>query len=492
MSRMRAVAPLQPRWYWLASIPVLAGLCWVVAGWQTGLLTGLLASIPGLLLLASGVALVLWPGDRQITHFMALGAVLGVPVAVLCVFSLGFLASVAFIALGLASLLVAGHMALVEEPRDPRLPDIDLSPGMAAKAATDEALLAYFIATANLPNGARIDRDHEEIEQATATLEQYGYLDNPAGFHETPGCPEDVEVAPGEGGGQHFEHVQFESRFQARGELPGGQRWLDREANQRMHAWMFRHADGPRPWLICVHGYRMGRPLLDFSLFNIDYLHRRLGLNLLMPVLPLHGPRKAFSRSGSGFLDGNLVDMLHAETQALWDLRRTLAWLRQQHAPQAMGLLGYSLGGYNAALLSAFEDDLDCVIAGIPLTDMADAVWQHLPLLHRRYIETAGISLADARRLLQVVSPLGMNCRVAHDRRFIFAATGDQIVPPEQAHRLWQHWGQPEMHWYQGSHLSVRRERSACQFMTAALGRGGLLPTRESGPARAGRAAGCS
>ena len=52
MTRLRADMPYQPRWYWLAALPVFAGICWLVGGWGAGLLTGLLATVPGSLLLA--------------------------------------------------------------------------------------------------------------------------------------------------------------------------------------------------------------------------------------------------------------------------------------------------------------------------------------------------------------------------------------------------------------------------------------------------------
>ena len=60
------------------------------------------------------------------------------------------------------------------------------------------------------------------------------------------------------------------------------------------------------------------------SLFAPHILHDRYGLNLVLPVLPLHGPRRIGRQSGDHFLDGDLLDLLHAETQALWDLRRTI------------------------------------------------------------------------------------------------------------------------------------------------------------------------
>ena len=80
-----------------------------------------------------------------------------------------------------------------------------------------------------------------------------------------------------------------------------------------------------RPWLVCIHGYQMGRPLIDLSAFRPEWLARQHGLNLLLPVLPLHGPRTRGRRSGDGYLAGDILDTIHAQAQAMWDMRRLLS-----------------------------------------------------------------------------------------------------------------------------------------------------------------------
>src|SRR3546814_4593895 len=63
-----------------------------------------------------------------------------------------------------------------------------------------------------------------------------------------------------------------------------------------------------------------------------------------LPVLPLHGPRSTGWRSGDHYLDGDMTDLVYAESQALWDLRRTLAWLRANESGARVGVYGISLG----------------------------------------------------------------------------------------------------------------------------------------------------
>ena len=56
---------------------------------------------------------------------------------------------------------------------------------------------------------------------------------------------------------------------------------------------------------------------------------------------------------------------MHALTQTAWDIRRLLAWLRDEGA-ERVGITGLSLGGYSTALVASLEDNLECAIAGIP------------------------------------------------------------------------------------------------------------------------------
>ena len=66
-----------PRWPREAWLPLIAGLGWLWVGAQGTVLDFFVCLVPGILLLASGVAELLWAGDRRIVQFAALGGVLG-------------------------------------------------------------------------------------------------------------------------------------------------------------------------------------------------------------------------------------------------------------------------------------------------------------------------------------------------------------------------------------------------------------------------------
>ena len=71
--------------------------------------------------------------------------------------------------------------------------------------------------------------------------------------------------------------------------------------------------------------------------------------------------------------------------------------------------------------------------------------------------------------MLSVSSPLSFPCKVARDRRFIYAGLLDRWVRPGNVHTLWQHWDEPSILWYEGSHLSFPFERSVHAYVDDAL-----------------------
>jgi dienelactone hydrolase len=203
----------------------------------------------------------------------------------------------------------------------------------------------------------------------------------------------------------------------------------------------------------------MGSVGIDLLAFPPDWLHHGLGLNLVLPILPLHGVRKAGRRSGDGFLSGDVLDTIHAEAQSMWDIRKILGWVRSQGDP-AVGVLGYSLGAYNAALLSTLDDRLSCAIAGVPLSESPSVLHRHGSAIELGDIEANGLDVERMTEVMRVISPLVLEPRPPVDRRFIFAAVADRLVPPEQARRLWEHWQRPRIEWYQGAHITFRAHAS--------------------------------
>jgi hypothetical protein len=453
----------QPRWQIEAFIPLVAGFAWIWLGAGAGILGLIVPLVPGILLTASGGAKLLWPGDRRIQEFAALGGVLGVLLAIPGIFVVGLGSALLLMALSAASFVAAGHVAVRQELAFEEVPAVEPSLSLAAQVAVDEALLGTMAVSLPMPAGPASKQIRAEVIDARDLFAERGWIEKPLTYHASPPTVENATLRTREvrvrGGRTAYEHMRFESAYEPHPDEPGRDRWLGYRPNHTAHAWLLRHADPlpggrPRPWLVCIHGYQMGSPMIDIGAFDPRFFHQRLGCNLLLPVLPLHGPRKVGRRSGDGFLAGDVLDSIHAEAQAMWDIGRMVRWVREQEGAEHVGVHGLSLGGYTTALFASVADDLRCAIPGIPATDFARLFWRHGPDLQIRYMEHQGVIHDEVAEVMRVISPLALEPKVPHAHRAIFGGVADRLVPPDQVRDLWRHWDRPEIVWYQGAHVT--------------------------------------
>jgi len=272
------------------------------------------------------------------------------------------------------------------------------------------------------------------------------------------------------GPGLGYEHTTFTSGWEPHPDDPGRDRWLSHEANRTVHAWVSR-APGRdyRSWLVCGHGFGMGaKAWMDLRAFRTPQLHRQ-GINVVVPVLPLHGPRASGRVRGEDLMTIDLVDSLHGMAQATWDVRRLIRWLRETQGAESVGIIGYSLGALVAALVAALENDLACVIAGIPVVDLPDLFRRHSRPHVARLAADYGVLGQAADDVHRVVSPLAMACKVPLEQRYIFAGLADRMSTFGQARRLWLHWDRPRLAAYSGGHVGFLLSGAVRQLMDEAV-----------------------
>ena len=352
------------------------------------------------------------------------------------------------------------------------LPVVFPNPTLAAHALMDQVLVSVFRVIRGLPDVEVFEAIEREVIAALEFYEQNGWLDNPEAFFATPPPLTEVSIRRVEEGERCHERISFDSGYTPPPRAPGGERWRSYTGNDREFALVLRH-DEPRPWLVCVHGSEMGRADIDLRLFRAWHLHEDLGLNVALPVLPLHGPRKRGLPKGVAFPAENLIDNVHATAQAVWDIRRLLSWIRSQEPDSAIGLNSMSLGGYIASLVASLEDGLTCAILGVPVIDLIQVFGYH-----------AGFAADDPRkRVLDLATPIGrmlspvsLSPRVPLQGRFVYSGLADQVVHPRaHAVRIWEHWGRPDVHWYHGGHMSFFRSGPVQEFIDDALIQSGLV-----------------
>ncbi len=308
-----------------------------------------------------------------------------------------------------------------------------------------------------------------EIDDLYELYSKMGYIDDPASFHAAPPPLENPSIRKAWYPTLPYECVSFESGYRPVADDAAGQRWLRHHGNRTAHAWVLRHPEPDRPWLMCLHGLGTGTPWLDFPSFRAARYHRELGFNLIFPVLPLHGPRRDPGVPHGSLLSFELTETIHGMAQSVWDVRRLFAWIREQGANK-VAVHGISMGAYAASLASVYEE-FDVVVAGIPLCDVPRLFTRHSP---RKHLETAARHDALGQRLhdlYRLVTPLLATPRVAPENRFIYAGLADRISTPFQAELLWESWGKPEICWYNGGHVSFFWSRQVDRFVERAVRR---------------------
>ena len=357
---------------------------------------------------------------------------------------------------------------LRREQRYRDVPAVKPSAGLIAEALVDGTFSLGMNLLIGVPESHKVRRGHQELLAMHAFMESNGWFQDPAGYHQSPPPLRAVQRVPKQlslvRGGTSYVELSFESDYTPHPIEPGRERWLAHEDNGTAAAYVLEHEGLGRPWLVCIHGFGMGQASVTIGGMNARWIHEELGLNVLMPVLPLHGPRSSTHVSGGELLQPEYANIIQLFAQAVWDLRRLLDWLRgRTNAP--IGLYGISLGGYTAALASAFIDDLACVVSGIPAVDFTSLARDNEPWTYKAY---GGQFRNDWNLLSHVmypVSPLTFEPRLERSKRYIYAGVADRVARPDQARALWRHWGRPEIEWLASGHVMAMAKSELRPFL---------------------------
>jgi pimeloyl-ACP methyl ester carboxylesterase len=225
-----------------------------------------------------------------------------------------------------------------------------------------------------------------------------------------------------------------------------------------------RHRDGPRPWLVWVHGAGQGGTE-DLVLSRIGRIHHGLGFNVALPVQPGHGCRR---REWPAYPDmdplGNVAGMMRAVSE----VRAVVRWAQPQATTVVVA--GISMGTPVAALVSHLERRVDAVALYTPILGLNAMIARHLGRWgssrdgYRELLESSVVS-----RLTSVIDPLAVDPAPPPQRRLIVGAWHDRMAMREPAVELQQRWG-GQLYWYDGGHVghvfSRRVQRVTERFLS--------------------------
>jgi pimeloyl-ACP methyl ester carboxylesterase len=294
--------------------------------------------------------------------------------------------------------------------------------------------------------GGRLPAAMRPLDGCTAAAQELSAL----GIDGAHSAPKPLRVRsirrqrlPGLGAGFAYERMTFEHDPGLPGTLVA--EGLGDPATAVVH--LCRHHDGPRPWLVWVHGAGQGGPE-DMLLSRIDRVHRRLGFNIALPVQPGHGSRR---RKLPRYPDmdplGNVAGMMRAVSE----VRAVVRWAR----PKATALVvsGISMGSPVAALVSHLERQVDAVALYTPILGLNSMIARHLARWgpsrngFRELLESPVVA-----QLTSVIDPLRVDPAPPPQRRLIVGAWHDRMAMREPAIALQERWG-GELYWYDGGHV---------------------------------------
>ena len=204
-----------------------------------------------------------------------------------------------------------------------------------------------------------------------------------------------------------------------------------------------------RPTALLVHGYMGGHLGVEERLWPVEALLAR-GVQVVLVVLPHHGPRKAAQDKAPLYPSRDVRLTLEGMRQSIHELRALARWLRQAQGSTHVGVMGMSMGGYISSLWATLDAQLSFCVPVIPLACFADWADQmgtlvDVPELRAQHHEAI-------RRVSALISPLSRPRAITNHHIMIVGAQADHVTPLSHAERLKAHLEAP-LRTFPGGHL---------------------------------------
>lgn len=221
------------------------------------------------------------------------------------------------------------------------------------------------------------------------------------------------------------------------------------ECNNTVHGLYFQPAGpGPFPGAVVLH--ILGG---DFILAQTVANHlARHGVASLFIKMPYYGERRP-PNSKRRMISRNPHETVEGMTQAVFDIRRAVAWLRAR--PEVddvdLGVTGISLGGLMSALSAAGEPRIRKVGIQLAGGHLAESLWDH-PIREvtdfRKEWESMGGTRETFVATLKPIDPATHGHLLKGRRVLMLAARKDEIFPESSIHALWESMGkEPQLVW---------------------------------------------
>ncbi len=299
-----------------------------------------------------------------------------------------------------------------------------------------------------------ISRD--DYERQVDFYFENGYVENPTGFFTlSEEVPEHriIEDRPYLDG--RFQVVAYPSLHQVKNPQVRD-RYLSFPENRTGYLVRWIHPEPTGKTVLCLHGYMLGEPEQAHTMFHVRKLYG-MGLDVALYITPFHWKRAPSSPLLRGiFLQTDDVAMTcEAMGQSMADLHTGFLILKKLGAGD-IGLIGASLGGYNASLYSCLSDRHAFAAMMVPAVNFSKP---YGPAFAKLPFTVPPSFMGKIVSVWELHSPLNHRPMLSTDRMLFVAARGDRLCPFEYLAELQKRWGFTRYRYMTGGHWLIFNER---------------------------------
>lgn len=209
------------------------------------------------------------------------------------------------------------------------------------------------------------------------------------------------------------------------------------------------------PCILIYHGWRESGAFAPYY-YILGFVLARMAMNCVFLNLPYHGKRTPIgATTGELMLNGDMEHSINAFRQAVCDGRSTVSWLKT-HFRGPIGVMGLSLGGFVALVLSCVDDRIDFAIPIISSGNIIKNMWKtDVGRSIVRDFDKVGLTEEQVEQNWKIICPIHMKSKLSPERILPIAGRFDKLIPAENVWDLKIAWKLPVIKWHQCGHISI-------------------------------------